>query len=801
MHNFLNLWAIDDALVGVDLQFTHCYELTPPDLEYQSEEEHLHYFQMIRNTLHALPEGATMQILVQVRKGDGETVDKYIHTVKTDTEVSRFLVNQKAEFFRSQSVERRRTFLFISTSPAPEELGKTQVTGFKFTNKNMRTITQLMHEKRLDQLNLLCREVVSQLRSLGIGIRQMQRDEILNFLYQYLNPSRSEFQPVKTYDPERTLRVQAAFNACEQTFSHIALDGYYYRAVNLFTRPEEIEFNMMLAFLGKLKADYDLCVTVHSLDQEAAAKKVQREATLSRIIGGLRAMAYIEADQKAIAAESLVSNAKENFQKIYQGSMAVILRNHDLSDLTADTNAVVQAFRLVGESEGIIDDMNHLQLYLSCLPGHSHLNIRKHYMLTDAVAQLLPLSAPWTGCAEPTILFHTDDKKLLPYDLFDPSLSAKHFLILGSTGSGKSFTTNMLLTNFYIQSDNNHVVIIDVGGSYRKLCSLYQGQYLSPDLSEPEKYAFNPFPEKAIAIQEPDEKHFEVEPDTLTYIGALVQRMLRVREFSGQEKMIIQKAITETYRTAPTDPPLLGHLEKNLIEFEGDEEDCKIAKGFAKNLKLWTTGSYGKMLNRPSTLNVNARFVVFDLQKLGEEMEDLKSIIVFIIKNAIHTKLHDKKLRKLIIFDEAWRLFNDPAGVILINDLYKTARKFNAAIGTISQSASDMTKCMAKDAIIENAYVKYILKLGGGFDLLPEFKLTDEDIAHIKDLRSEKGIYSEVFVRFDKNRRVIRIRPSPTDYWVCTTDADDENTEKSIRLKNPNFSEIDVLQELSKRRK
>lgn len=581
----------------------------------------------------------------------------------------------------------------------------------------------------------------------------------------------------------------------------MTLDGYYYRAVNLHTRPEDVEFHMILAFLGKLKADYDLCVTIHSLNQDVAAKKVQREATLSGIIGGLRAFTYVEAEQKAIAAESLVLNSKENFQNIFHVSMAVVLRNHDLTDLTMDTNAVVQAFRLIGESEGIIDDMNHLPLFLSCLPGHGHLNIRQHYMLTDAAAQMMPLSSPWIGCAEPAILFHTDDKRLLPYDLFDPSLSAKHFLILGSTGSGKSFTTNVLLTNFYIQSDLNHVVIIDVGGSYRKLCSLFGGQYLSPDLSEPEKYAFNPFPPKEIALQKADDNSLEVEPDTLTYIVALVQRMLRVREFSGHEKMIIQRAVMETYKTAPTDPPLLGHLEKNLLEFVGDEEDCKLARGYAKNLKLWTTGPYGKMLNRPSSLNVHARFVVFDLQKLGDEMEDLKSIIVFIIKNAIHAKLHDKKLRKLIIFDEAWRLFNDAAGVILINDLYKTARKFNAAIGTISQSASDMTKCMAKDAIIENAYVKYILKLGGGFDLLPDFKLTEEDVQRIKDLRSEKGVYSEVFVRFDKYRRVIRIRPSPTDYWVCTTDADDENTEKIVRSTHPGFTEIEVLQELSKNRK
>ena len=88
------------------------------------------------------------------------------------------------------------------------------------------------------------------------------------------------------------------------------------------------------------------------------------------------------------------------------------------------------------------------------------------------------------------MLVETPLGELVGLDPFDDDLPAKHGLILGTTGSGKSFTTNYILSNFMAESPENHVVVIDVGGSYRKIAHVFGGEYLEVKLSE--KFGFNP---------------------------------------------------------------------------------------------------------------------------------------------------------------------------------------------------------------------------------------------------------------------------------------------------------------------
>ena len=60
-----------------------------------------------------------------------------------------------------------------------------------------------------------------------------------------------------------------------------------------------------------------------------------------------------------------------------------------------------------------------------------------------------------------------------------------------------------------------------------------------------------------------------------------------------------------------------------------------------------------------------------------------------------------------------------------------------------------------------------------------------------------KGQYSEVFLKFSDQSRVIKIEPSRTDYWICTTDPDDTQTEMKIRQAHPEYTELQLLEALS----
>lgn len=795
--HLLNLWAVEDeAVIGLDLQFSFVYEIVGPDLLHKPESELADFSQSIKNFLHSLPENIALQFVVQCRSGDPKKIADYEKTVSSTEAIARLIVDAKKKHLSSVFLQRRRTFMFLTTYPDKTDLLKFKGSSFSLVNTDYKKITKAVHESRIHALKDLHSRLIPALQSAGLRVNQMKRDAILSLLYEYLNPSRVRILDPRTLSSEEPLRSQMALNACKLNFDHNYMDGVYSRAVNLYARPESIHYPMILQFLDRLTPEYDLVVTVQTGDQEQFEKEINFGATLARIIGGINPFKrYHEATLKAEHSENLIEHVKATFQKLYNVSFCLILRERSLEKLTAKTNQAVQNFRLIGEAEGVIDDMNHLPLFLSALPGHSHLNLRKFVFQTEAVAQILPISAPWTGSKEPKLIFQTDDNQLLPLDLFDPSLPAKHGLVIGSTGSGKSFGTNFLLTNFFIESEKNHVVIIDVGGSYRKFSNIFGGQYLEVELSE--KFAFNPFPPKEEAVRNSDPAKFEVDADTVSFLTLLIQKMLNLQSLSGHEQTILESAITNAYRFSKTNPPILSSVHYQLLHYEGDGQDKEIALNFAKNLQIWTTGRYGKLLNQEHSLKTDARLVVFDLQKLNDQ-PDLQTIIFFLIKSVIAHKLKDLSLKKMIVIDEGWKFFSDEVGSQLIMDLYRTARKFNGMVLSISQNPEDFLATKAATSIISNSYTKYILRLKKGHELLPQFQLNSPEIETIKNLTSQQGIFSEVFLKFNENSRVLKIQPSRTDYWICTTDADDKVTEDKFREEHPGLSEMEVIDGLSK---
>lgn len=807
-HNLLNLWAIEEeVLIGLDLQFTSLFEIITPDLDHKIESEQRAFFQMAKNFLHALPENMTLQFLVQGRIGDNAAIDAYQNLILPTSdrprewdEIARYIVDAKVQHLKSSFQQKRRFYLFVTTWPKNTDLSKLQVSPFKIMNVNYKSVTEAMHRERMQEHKSALNDVRSAIQSAGVAATPLDEAAVTKLLYEYLNPSRSAFLSPKNVNPEETLRSQIVFNAPKAEFDHVHMDGCYFRTVNLQTRPDAVSFVMLTKLIDSLPPDYDFSIALHTVNQENAVKKLQSAATWAGAIAGAHVhKKYEEAEHKSDAAKSMVSEVKATFQKIFNVSMAVVLRDTTLTALTRKTNDTVQAFRILGECEAVIDDMNHMPLYLSVLPNHSHLNFRQFPIHSEAAAQLLPLNGPWSGCKTPKMIFQTDDDQLVHLDLFDPGLSAKHALIMGASGSGKSFTLNFVLTYFFIESEDNHIIIIEPGHSYKKFCRIFGGQYLEIDLSG--EYALNPFPKKSDAVINADPKQFEIDPDTISFLTNVIQKMLKLQTLSGQDQTILEKAIINAYRYAKTDPPLLSSVVYQLKELDSDEKDREIALGFAKNLEIWTTGRFGKLINRENSIKIDSRIVVFDLKKLDDQ-PDLQAVVFFLIKSVIYGKLKNLKLRKMIVVDECWKMLDDEVGEKMIKDLYKTARKYNGAIYSVSQNTTDFLKCRPADSIIDNSYVKYVLNMLGGHQDLLKFRFNEAEVEEVKNLTSLKGKYSEIFVKFDRNCRVIKIAPSPTDYWICTTDTDvDSKLEDKMRASHPEYTEFQIIKALSEEKK
>ena len=631
--------------------------------------------------------------------------------------------------------------------------------------------------------------VAERLSNMGVKFKKLGGEQLLALASDHLNPGRPGSMPPSRLSPLRTLREQIARTSMREEFDHVRVGDAYFRGVSLLRLPETAHPAYTWRLLDSLWPDCDLCVTVQALDSEKAISQMKLRNNITRTLAFSAWTKNYEAEQKHLELDELLTEIRATSQRLFRFSLSVLVRAESPDALRDKTAAVLGAFHDFASAEAVADDMNHARIFLGSVPGHASLNNRRFFIQTDALAAFLPLSGSWRGSRLKKHLFETPLGELIGLDPFDEELPAKHGLVLGTTGSGKSFTTNYLLTSFLASSPENQVIVIDVGGSYRKLARAFGGEYLEVALSD--EFGFNPFPSKSEIAP-----GGEFDGDAIAYLSLLISRMcLRPGETIGTtEKAFLETAIKRAYST--TDEVTLSDVRRQL-ELLAPERPK--AKAFADGLELWTSGMYGRLFDRKGRLDVKNRLVVFDLQNL-ENHPDLQGVYFFVIRSVIWGKLLDRRLKKIVAIDEGWKFFNDDVGSELIENLYRTARKFNGAIFSISQSPKDFLDTKAANAIIANSYVKYVLKLAKGHELLTQFDLNPNEVEAVRMLQSKPRVFSDLFVKFGARSAVARVEPCPLDYWLCTTDAQDHVTEERLRAANPGLSETEILLKLAEGR-
>ena len=784
---YLNLWSLrDGALVGVNLDFSTVYELQPENVFLMDPSKLDLFGSQTQAFLNSLPPGVTLQFVVQVRTGDPDAIREYRRNVLSDSsdDLTRLITDKKTQFLEGKFTQRRRCLLFVTSHPRSRKAGLTWL--LPVYRKPFRETTKELHAVRLREHSAVEQVVAERLHSMGLRAQKLSPQDTLDLVFQHLNPKRGGSLDAKRLSPFRTLREQVVFSPLKEEFDQVQVNDTFFRGLSLLRLPEAAHLAYTQRLLNHLWPDCDLCLTVHTLDTEAAISSLKLKDNITRTLAFSTMNKNYEAEQKHQELDELITEIRGSAQRLFRFSLCVLVRGGSPEELRDKTQPVLGAFRDFASAEAVSDDMNQFRLFLQAIPGHGELNDRQFYVQTNALAGFLPLTGSWRGSKDKKMLVETPLGELVGLDPFDGDLPAKHGLVLGTTGSGKSFTTNYLLNNFMVESTDNHVVIIDVGGSYRKIAKVFGGEYLEVALSE--EFGFNPFPRREQIAPEG-----QYDDDAVAYLSLLISRMCAspVDIGSTYEKGFLERAIKEAY--AKKSEILLSDVRAELVLLA---PTYPAAKTYADSLELWTTGMYGKLFNKPGNLDISKRMVVFDLQNL-ENHPDLQSVYFFVIRSIIWGKLLNRSLKKIIVIDEGWKFFNDEVGAELIENLYRTARKFNGAVFSISQSPKDFLDTKAANAIITNSYIKYVLKLTKGHELLSQFELNANEIEAVKLLQSKPRVFSDLFVKYGNHSLVARIEPCLLDYWICTTDAKDHVYEAKVRAENPGLSEAELLLKLT----
>ncbi|MFC4478951.1 TraG family conjugative transposon ATPase [Flavobacterium chungangensis] len=352
--------------------------------------------------------------------------------------------------------------------------------------------------------------------------------------------------------------------------------------------------------------------------------------------------------------------------------------------------------------------------------------------------------------------------------------------ILGPSGSGKSFFTNHMVRSYYEQG--THIVLVDVGHSYKGLCDMVSGYYFTYDEKSPIR--FNPF-----YISEGDNLDTEKKESIKTLLLALWKK--DDETFNRSEYVALSNALQLYYEKMESNAAIFPCFN-SFYEFLKDdfvailESDKVKEKDFDVNNFLYVLRPYYKggefdyLLNAIENLNLlKERFIVFELDNIKDH-PILFPVVTIIIMEVFISKMRKLKgIRKMILIEEAWKAIAKEGMAEYLRYLFKTVRKFFGEAIVVTQEVEDIISSpVVKQAIINNSDCKILLdqsKYQNKFEQIQELLgLTDKEKALVLSVNKANDPakkYKEVFISLGGMlSKVYRTEVSLEEYLAYTTE-------------------------------
>ena len=481
---------------------------------------------------------------------------------------------------------------------------------------------------------------------------------------------------------------------------------------------------------------------------------------------------------------------------------------------------------------------NQLELFVSSFPGNCY-SLNEEYdrflTLSDAAVCLMYKERVQHSEETPIKIYYTD-RQGVPVAIDITGKEGKNkltdnsnFFCLGPSGSGKSFHMNSVVRQLHEQGTD--VVMVDTGNSYEGLCEYFGGKYIS--YTEERPITMNPF----------RINREEMNVEKTGFLKNLVLLIWKGTQgtVTKTEDRLIEHVITEYYDAyfngfEGFTPQQREDLRKSLViddrnssekRYESERERAVRIEGIIdeiegrrKKLKVEElsfnsfyeysvqripdiceenriTGidlsTYRYMMkdfylggNHEKTLNENMDSSLFDETFVVFEIDSIKDdpllfpLVTLIIMDVFLQKMRIKKNRKVLVIEEAWKAIASPLMAEYIKFMYKTARKFWASVGVVTQEIQDIIGSeIVKEAIINNSDVVMLLdqsKFKERFDTIKTILgLTDVDckkIFTINRLENKEGrsFFREVFIRRGTTSGVYGVEEPRECYMTYTTE-------------------------------
>lgn len=652
----------------------------------------------------------------------------------------------------------------------------------------------------------------AKLNDLGFRPRRLDAQDMINLMYPLLNRrsmKSGKFKrgkgmavPVPEYDKTDLLANQISETSMEHPRNGvIKKDGRVYRSISMVKSPKQC-LPLMISPLQSFPYENILSVTYSKDTREQQLGRLDR---LDSTLGFRERSGLGRANQKVLHQINSIRAAR---QEIYNGTAQIVRAGvHQTficqteDEAVRATSEAIATFPQLNGSRGMVHEISDLALMLNSMPGCYDPATDgagwTNTLVSSRAVRLFPLWGNWRG-SEGTqfVLPSLWNRELIAFDLYDSNV-APNTLISGVSGAGKSY----LLCYILITMNRGHfstlpdgrvierqpiTFVFDKGMvgqpcGFDKVARLFGGRiYEATPSKAPAMNFLSRLGETSSDSRNEDYKDLldmcaDIIGDMATDSGKAVDRL---------ERQSVVESLTEAHRLYRMGPMRREFILSDVVSVlraprRVDENDDSAKRRQRIALLIadyYGDGTYARFFDRPGSLKLKERFIVFDLKALSRN-PDLQRVFLKVAMLWADTVMNDPKeldCRKILVFDEAHDLIGKTSANT-IETAFRLYRKRKGIVIAASQSGEDFYVGSGGQAIVQNSAHKIFLRQDPSkFHYTAQaFNLNEQQSNVILRLRTVKGVESQFFMISDIGEGALVLPLEPAFYWVSTNNGDD----------------------------